>query len=100
MAIARRENSYREKALSNKHFSQILKIIVLHLKSIINKHFFDSDSFEEVVQSIEKLSTDNELASSMGEDARKYIIEHFSSSKVLTNFEKKVKEIINKENLK
>jgi len=63
-------------------------------------YFFDSDNFDEVIESIERLSTDRELASSMGTNARKYIIEHFSSTKVLANFEEKVKEIINKENLK
>jgi len=61
-------------------------------------YFFDSDNFDEVVESIERLSTDRELASSMGIDARKYIIEHFSSTKVLANFEEKVEEIIEMKN--
>lgn len=57
-------------------------------------YFFDSDNFEDVVKSIEKLSINKELASTMGKDARTYIIEHFSATKVLSNFEEKVEEVV------
>ena len=57
-------------------------------------YFFDSDNFKDVVQSIEKLSINHELASTMGKDARAYIIEHFSSTKVLSNFGKKIHSLL------
>jgi len=57
-------------------------------------YFFDSDNFDDVVKSIEKLSTDKELASTMGEDARTYIIEHFSATKVLSNFGKEIDSLL------
>lgn len=57
-------------------------------------YFFDSDNFNDVVQSIEKLSTDKKMAFTMGKDARTYIIEHFSATKVLSNFEEKVQEVV------
>jgi len=57
-------------------------------------YFFDSNNFDDVAESIEKLSADKTLASTMGKDARTYIIEHFSASKVLSNFEEKVEKVI------
>jgi len=57
-------------------------------------YFFDSNDFEGVVSSIEKLVSDQEKSKSIGENARKYIVEHFASSKVLADFEKKVQEVI------
>lgn len=58
-------------------------------------YFYDSECLDEVVQAIKLLSSHSEQATSMGNNARTYVVEHFSSSKVLANFEKKVQEILN-----
>ena len=57
-------------------------------------YFYDSLCFTEVVNAIEELSSHNELSNTMGKNARSHIIEHFSASKVLANFESKVTEMI------
>ena len=57
-------------------------------------YFYDSTSFDDVVNAIETLAVNKEKAIEMGDNARKYITEHFSASKVLASFESKVKEII------
>ena len=61
-------------------------------------YFYDSDCFDEVVNAITELSVDQQKAKEMGVNARSYIVEHFSASKVLANFEEKVREIINGDN--
>lgn len=58
-------------------------------------YFFDSDAFEKVVNSITELTKMNELSVKMGYNARKYIVDNFSSKKVLKNFQEKVDEILN-----
>ena len=58
-------------------------------------YFYDSECFDEVVNAITELSSDQKKAKEMGVNARTYIVEHFSASKVLANFENKVQEIIN-----
>ena len=60
--------------------------------------FFDSDAFEKVVESIKKLASDNNTSRNMGINARVYIIEKFSSSKVLESFQEKIEQILSKEN--
>ena len=57
-------------------------------------YFYDSECLEDVVNAIETLAVNKEKAIEMGDNARKYITEHFSASKVLASFESKVKEII------
>ena len=57
-------------------------------------YFYDSNDFNKVVHAIEELSTHQERVTQMGSNARSYIVEHFSASEVLLNFERKVKEII------
>jgi len=57
-------------------------------------YFYDSECFDEVVNSITELSLNQKKAKEMGVNARTYIVEHFSASKVLVNFELKVQEII------
>ena len=61
-------------------------------------YFFDSNEFNKVVKSIEELSTNKKLTSSMGKNARTYIVEYFSANKVLANFETKVNQLIIGEN--
>ncbi len=67
--------------------------------NIFNKseggYFFNSSSFESVVKSITALAQDRELSKKIGENARSFITEHFSSNRVLSDFEKKVQKIIN-----
>ncbi len=58
-------------------------------------YFYDSLCFTEVVNAIEELSIHNELSTTMGKNARTYMVKHFAASKVLSNFENKVQEIIN-----
>jgi len=77
-------------------------IVTGNLKSEVAKvfekseggYFFDSDDFDKVVSSIEKLVINKLESIKMGANARKYIVEHFASSKVLTDFETKVQEVI------
>lgn len=57
-------------------------------------YFYDSEDFDAVVAAIEELAADDIKAKEMGVDAREYIVEHFSASKVLANFEQKVQEVI------
>ncbi len=57
-------------------------------------YFYDSKCFNEVVDAITELSSDQTKAKEMGVNARSYIVEHFSASKVLANFEEKVLEVI------
>jgi len=57
-------------------------------------YFYDSNEFDFVVNSIEELLQNHDMASIMGANARKYIIENFSSKKVLENFEEKVQRVI------
>jgi colanic acid biosynthesis glycosyl transferase WcaI len=61
-------------------------------------YFFDSDNNLSCFNIIEKLKNDIILSQEIGENARKYISENFSSKKVLANFETKIKEIINGSN--
>lgn len=57
-------------------------------------YFYDSECFDEVVNAIIELSSEQQKAKEMGVNARTYIVEHFSASKVLANFEAKVQEVI------
>lgn len=57
-------------------------------------YFYDSKCFNEVVNAITELSSEQQKAKEMGVNARTYIVEHFSASKVLANFEAKVQEVI------
>lgn len=57
-------------------------------------YFYDSECFDAVVNAIDELSRDPLKAKEMGVNARTYIVEHFSSSKVLASFEVKVQEVI------
>jgi colanic acid biosynthesis glycosyl transferase WcaI len=57
-------------------------------------YFFDSDEFTKVIDAIKILVEDKELSITMGENAREYIVENFSSKKVLKNFESKIQNII------
>lgn len=57
-------------------------------------YFFDSNEFNNVVKSIEELSTNKKLASKMGENARTYIIEYFSANIVLANFKDELNKLI------
>jgi len=57
-------------------------------------YFFDSDDFDKTINAIENLMKDKELSLEMGENARRYIINNFSSSKVLSNFREKIEEIL------
>jgi len=56
--------------------------------------FYDSEDFNTVLHSIEELVNNTEKSESMGKNARAYIVENFTSSKVLVNFEQKVQKII------
>jgi len=62
-------------------------------------YFFDSNDFEGVTLAIEHLKKDKNLRLTMGKNARSFVIENFSSKKVLDNFAKKVEEVI-RENIK
>jgi colanic acid biosynthesis glycosyl transferase WcaI len=57
-------------------------------------YFYDSECFYDVVNAITELSSDKTKAKEMGVNARTYIVEHFSASKVLANFKSKVQEVI------
>jgi colanic acid biosynthesis glycosyl transferase WcaI len=57
-------------------------------------YFYDSECFTEVISAIKELSENQDKSNQMGIDARTYIVGHFSASKVLSNFEYKVQEII------
>ena len=57
-------------------------------------YFFDSEAFEDVVHSIRRLAEDDTKAKEMGDNARKYIVDEFASTKVLHAFEKKISEIV------
>jgi len=56
--------------------------------------FFDSENFDGVVKALDQLVDNKEKCKAMGVDARIYIVENFSSNKVLSNFSQKVKEIL------
>jgi len=57
-------------------------------------YFFDSNNLKGVVDAIEELITNSKLSKKIGQNAREYIVENFSSNKVLKNFNNKVNEII------
>ncbi|KYJ86233.1 WcaI family glycosyltransferase [Sulfurovum riftiae] len=57
-------------------------------------YFYDSKCFNDVVGAIKQLTSEQSKAKEMGFNARAYIVEHFSASKVLENFETKVQEVI------
>jgi len=57
-------------------------------------YFLDSNNLKGVVEAIEELITNSELSKQMGQNAREYIVENFSSSRVLSNFQNKVNETI------
>jgi colanic acid biosynthesis glycosyl transferase WcaI len=57
-------------------------------------YFYDSDAFDNVVNSINILLKDRDKAKQMGFSARKYIVNKFSSKIVLEEFEKKISEIV------
>lgn len=58
-------------------------------------YFYDSTCLDDVLQVIKELSSDLEKTKIIGDNARTYIVEHFSASKVLANFEQKVQEVLN-----
>jgi len=58
-------------------------------------YFFDSFDKKSCVNIIYNLKADKLLSQEVGTNARKYIIENFSSEIVLKNFEEKIKEILN-----
>lgn len=60
-------------------------------------YFFDSDDIDGVVETIMRLSKNNDLSKMIGENARAYTYQHFSSSKVLSNFANKVQKVIDAE---
>ena len=57
-------------------------------------YFYDSEAFEDVVESINTLSLDRSLCDTIGKDARRYITEHFSAEQVLQSFSKKIDSLI------
>jgi colanic acid biosynthesis glycosyl transferase WcaI len=84
--------------------SAVPSVVTGSLKSEVAKvfeasdggYFFDSDAFEEVVDSIKKLTQNHDISVQMGYNSRKYIVDNFSSKKVLNNFQDKVDEILKK----
>jgi len=58
-------------------------------------YFFDSFDKKSCVNIIYNLKANKLLSKNTGFNARKYIIENFSSDIVLKNFEEKIKEILN-----
>jgi len=56
-------------------------------------YFFDSEAFEDVVNSIKILAEDDTKAKEMGDNARKYIVDNFSYEKVLDSFMKELEKI-------
>lgn len=57
-------------------------------------YFFDSTCLKDVVTCIEGLINNQEKINLIGNNARKYIVEHFSASNVLLDFQNKVQEMI------
>ncbi len=61
-------------------------------------YFFDANNLKGVVEAIEELITDSDLSKQMGKNAREYIINNFSASSVLKNFQNRVNQIIGEKN--
>ena len=57
-------------------------------------YFFDANNLKEVVEAIEELLINSDLSKQMGKNAREYIVENFSASSVLKNFQNRVNKII------
>lgn len=57
-------------------------------------YFFDSEAFDSVIDAINEFASDKQRVEMMGRNARTYVIEHFSATKVLANFAHKVDEVI------
>lgn len=82
--------------------SAVTSLVTGNLKSEVAKvfersqggAFFDSDELSKTVEYIKLLKNDKELARITGKNARKYIVEHFSSKVVLQNFQEKINQII------
>jgi len=58
-------------------------------------YFFDSDDNKNCVKVIYNLKDNKSLSEEIGQNARKFISENFSSEIVLKNFKEKIKEILN-----
>lgn len=57
-------------------------------------YFFDSAGFSNVIDAIQGLADDKTVCLKMGLDARTYVVEHFSTHKVLNHFVRQVKKTI------
>jgi colanic acid biosynthesis glycosyl transferase WcaI len=57
-------------------------------------YFFDSNAFDDVVNTISTFSSNSDNNENMGLNAREYVIEKFSSKSVLKNFESKISQVI------
>ncbi|AKF24354.1 glycosyl transferase family 1 [Sulfurovum lithotrophicum] len=57
-------------------------------------YFYDSNDFDHAVKTIEHLSSDKSSCAETGQNARDYVIQYYSATKVLTAFGEKVKEMI------
>ena len=59
-------------------------------------YFYDSNAFDKVIHTIEKLCNNRSENISIGKNARRYIIKHYASEKVLHHFESKIQEVIHR----
>jgi colanic acid biosynthesis glycosyl transferase WcaI len=57
--------------------------------------FYDSNDFDNCIKYIKLIQLDTSLSQEAGSNARKYIIDKFSSKVVLNNFKNKIQEILN-----
>ena len=57
-------------------------------------YFFKSNEISKIITCIEKLSSDNQKLTLLGGNARRYIVDKFSSDSVLSNFNVKITELL------
>ena len=67
------------------------------LKESQGGKFFSNNDIKSIINFIEKLLKNNMIAKNYGENARQYIIKHFSKEKVLRNLKNKIEELLKKE---
>jgi len=56
--------------------------------------YFDNQDKDLIINQIKDLIKNKEKAVETGKNARKYIVEHFSSDKILADFEKQIAQLI------
>ena len=58
-------------------------------------YFFAQNDLSEILEKTDRIRTEGQLKKELGQNARSYVVEHFSSEKVLDNFTQRLEKELN-----